>query len=154
MIVLKQPKERKIKSKKVDHIAATIKSQKLKLTKISKTKKLYPTLLVTELLAKRLALIPDRFPSFAENKEIKNSMIMSGCRYERGGISPFNQEEHIQLDEKSDRVYDIAELIYSQGEKLLLSEQQDVSNIRAHGSDIKKSILIERRKDRSLQLKK
>ena len=60
MIVLKQPKERKIKSKKVDHIAVTIKSQKLKLTWISKAKKFYPTLLVTYSkvdIAKEVSLI-------------------------------------------------------------------------------------------------
>ena len=80
-------------------------------------------------------------------------MIVTGCRYERGGVSPPSQEERIQLDEKSDGVCDIAEPMRYQGEKLPLSGRQEVASIQADCSGTKESISIKMRKDRSLQLK-
>lgn len=150
MVVLKQPREGQVKSEYVDHIAATPKSQKLESTRISKAKKSCPNSLVTELLTKRIAAIPSLFPSLPKNNDIKHSMIAAVCRYERGGVSPPSQKEHIQLDEKSDGVCNIAKPMRYQGEKLLLSGWQEVTSIQADCSDTKESIPIKMRNDRSL----
>lgn len=79
MVILKRPREGEVKSGEVDHIAATIKSQKLEPTRIFKAKKFRQTSLVTELSAKRIALIPYLFSFFPENNDIKNNMIGTGC---------------------------------------------------------------------------
>lgn len=129
IVVLKWLRKKEVKSKKIDHIATTTKSLLLESTKISKAEKLRLTLLVIEPLAKRIALIPFLFPSLLKNNDIKNSMIVTGCRYEKGGVSPLSQEERIQLDKKSDRVCDIDKSMHSQGEKLLLFERQKITSI-------------------------
>lgn len=77
MVILKRPREEKVKSKYIDHIITTTTSQKLESARISRAKSFCPTLLVKEPLAKKIVLILSLLPSLLDNNNIKDSMIVT-----------------------------------------------------------------------------
>lgn len=90
MVIFKWLKKEKVKNKEVDHIAAITKSQKLELIRIFGAEKFRPISLVIKLLNKIVTLISSLFLSILENNDIKDSMIVTGCRYERSDRSLSN----------------------------------------------------------------
>lgn len=95
MVILKRPREDEVKSKYIDHIITTTTSQKLESVRISKAKSFCPTSVVMKPLAKKIALILYLLPSLLENNNIKDSMIVTGCRCERGDVFPLSHEKRI-----------------------------------------------------------
>lgn len=120
MVILKRLRE-KIRSNYTYPVTAT-KSQKLVPTKISKLKIFRPTSLVMELLPKIIASILSLFLPISKDDNMKNSVIVHGCRYKLGGVSFLSKEKHIQFDKEDDKIFDIAKLICYQ--KLILTKTQ------------------------------
>lgn len=87
MVVLKRLREKKVKSKYINHIATTIKSQKWELARIYEAENFCPISLVIKPLAKRIVLIPFFFLFLSKNDYSKDSVIVTSYRYERGDVS-------------------------------------------------------------------
>lgn len=109
MVILKRLRE-KVKNNYTYPVTAT-KSQKLAPTKISKPKFFRPTSLVMKLLPKIIASILSLFLPIWKDDNMKNSVIVHGCRYKLGDVSFLSKEKHIQFNKKDDKICDIAKLI-------------------------------------------
>lgn len=120
IVILKRLRE-KVRNNYVYSIT-TIKRQKLAPTKIFKLKIFWPISLVMELLPKIIALIPSLFSLISKDNNIKNSVIVDGCRYKLGSMSFLSKKNHIQFDKRDNEICDIAKFICYQ--KLILTKTQ------------------------------
>lgn len=120
MVILKRPREEEIKSDYADSIAAVTNSQKMVLTKISKPKDFWPTLLVIVSLVKRIASVSSPVIPLSKDDDMEHSKVITGCRYEMGDIFSLGQEKCIQFDKENYRIFDIAEPMCCQEKTLSL----------------------------------
>ena len=139
MVILKRPREEEVKSDYADPATVT-NSEKLAPTKISKPKDPWPTLLVMEPSVKRIASVPLPFIPLSKDDDMERSTVVTGCRYEMGGVSSLSQEKRIQLDEENYKVSDVAEPMRCQEETLSLPKWQEVADVKTDCSGTKESI--------------
>lgn len=89
---------------------------------------------------KRIASVPHPVPPLSKDNDMERSTVVTGCRYEMGGVSSLSQEKRIHLNEEKDRVSDIAEPMRCQEETLSLPKWQEVADVKADCSGTKEFI--------------